>query len=177
MPAGPVQPAPSVRAFVALDLDPASLKRVARVADRLRMASGAPNAAWAAVGQMHVTLKFVAELPADAIPPLGEALTALVAGERAPAPCAMRLDAFPKLDHARVVVIELKDEGGALGKLAKRIDELTYEFGVPREERAFRPHVTLARLKRPYDARRWARPELAEGAGHCALVGVTLFES
>jgi 2'-5' RNA ligase len=124
-----------------------------------------------------VTLKFIAELPFDAIAPLGDALATLVAGERAPAPCAMRLDAFPRLDHARVVVIELRDEGGAIGQLAKRIDELTYEQGVPREERAFRPHVTLARLKRPYDARRWARPELAEGAGACSLVGVTLFQS
>ena len=177
MPAGSEQPAPSIRAFFALDLDPMSLRRVARVADRLRMASGAPSATWASPNQMHVTLKFVAELPADAVAPLGEALTVLVARERGPAPCPMRLDAFPKLDRARVVVVELRDEGGAIGKLARRIDELTHEHGVPREERAFRPHVTLARLKRPYDARRWARTELAEAAGDCAVIGVTLFQS
>ena len=177
MPAGPAQPSRAIRAFFALDLDPTSLRRVARVADRLRMATGAPSAAWAPASQMHVTLKFVAELPVDAVVPLGDALAALVARELGPAPCAMRLDAFPRLDNARVVVIELRDESGALGKLAQRIDELTHEHGVPREERAFRPHVTLARLKRAYAARRGARPELAAGAGDCRLVGVTLFQS
>ena len=34
----------TLRAFVALDLDPMSLRRVVRVADRLRMGSGAPSA-------------------------------------------------------------------------------------------------------------------------------------
>ena len=34
----------TIRAFVALDLDPMSLRRVVRVADRLRMGSGAPSA-------------------------------------------------------------------------------------------------------------------------------------
>jgi RNA 2',3'-cyclic 3'-phosphodiesterase len=167
----------TLRAFVALDLDSTSVRRVARVADRLRMGSGAPSATWTLPTRMHVTLKFVAELPVDVASPLAESLRPLADGKTAPSPCTFRLDAFPAPANARVVVVELQDVSGELVKLAEKVDKLASKHGIAREERRFRPHVTLARLKRPYDARRWLRPELAENAGECKVVSLTLFRS
>jgi 2'-5' RNA ligase len=167
----------TLRAFVALDLDATGRRRVMRLSDRLRMASGAPSAAWVAANKMHVTLKFVADLPEAAVAPLGKAIGAMVQGRPAPPACALRLDAFPSTAKARVVVVELVDEGGALAKLAARVDKLVAKYDVPLETRAFRPHVTLARLKIVYDARRWLRPELAEAVGTCGLAAITLYRS
>jgi 2'-5' RNA ligase len=167
----------TIRAFLALDLDSTSVRRIARVADRLRTASGAPSATWVAPAQMHVTLKFIAELPVAFAGPLGMAIRPVVEGKRAPKPCSFRLDAFPRAEDAQVIVATLQDMNGDLSKLAGIVDKLTFKFGVPKEERAFRPHVTLARLKRPYDARRWLRPGLAEAAGECTVTGLTLFRS
>jgi 2'-5' RNA ligase len=167
----------SIRAFVALDLDAMSLRRVARVADRLRMGSGAPSATWTAPAKMHVTLKFMGSLPVDAVAPLGEALRALVDGKPGPAPSPLRLAAFPRSADARVVVVELDDASGAMAQLAEKVDKLASKHGVPKEERRFRPHVTLARLKLAYDARRWLRPELTEGAGECRVTTLTLYRS
>jgi 2'-5' RNA ligase len=175
------EPAPekpgTIRAFVALDLDAMSLRRVARVADRLRMGSGAPSATWTAPAKMHVTVKFMGSLPVDAVAPLGEALRALVDGQPAPAPSPLRLTAFPRASDARVVVVELDDASGAMAQLAEKVDKLASKHGVPKEERRFRPHVTLARLKLAYDARRWLRPELTEGAGDCRVTSLTLYRS
>jgi 2'-5' RNA ligase len=167
----------TIRAFVALDLESMSLRRVTRVSDRLRMGSGAPSASWTPVAQLHVTLKFMPELPAKAIAPLGKALGTIAAGLEAPAPSPMRLDAFPSIEAASVVVVELADADGALKKLAGKIDKLAAKHGVKLEKRAFRPHVTLARLKRPYDATRWLRQELTEGAGECRASSLTLYRS
>jgi 2'-5' RNA ligase len=167
----------TIRAFVALDLDTMGLRRVVRVADRLRMGSGAPSATWTAHSAMHVTLKFMGELRADAVKPIGEALAALVEGKPAPPPTTLKLAAFPNATHARVVVVELEDADGALAKLAERVEKITSKHGVPKEDRAFRPHVTLARLKLSYDARKWLRPELTEGAGTCAMKTATLYRS
>jgi 2'-5' RNA ligase len=167
----------TLRAFVALDLDPMSLRRVTRVSDRLRMGSGAPRASWTPGSKLHVTLKFMGELPATAVATLTKALGALVEGLAAPAPSALRLEAFPSLKEASVIVVELLDESGGIAKLAAKIDKLTAKHGVPRETRAFRPHVTLARLSRPYDASRWVRPELTEGAGACHASSLTLYRS
>ena len=167
----------SVRAFVALDLDTLSLRRVARLADRLRMSSGAPSATWVPPNKMHVTLKFVAELPLALAPRLTKALAAMVEGHDAPKACALRLTGFPSKEEAEVVVVELTDDSGQLGKLAARVEKLATELGLPREKRAYRPHVTLARLRMAFDGRRWLRDELAEIAGDCRAGGLTLYKS
>jgi 2'-5' RNA ligase len=166
-----------VRAFVALDLDTVSLRRVARVADRLRMGSGAPSATWTPAAKMHVTLKFMGELSVDAVVPLGKALGALVAGKKPPRPGTFRLDAFPSVEEAEVVVAELEDPFGDLRKLAQAVEKIAAKHGTPSETRPFRAHVTLARLKRPYDTRRWLRPELAEGKDECKVAAMTLYRS
>jgi 2'-5' RNA ligase len=178
MKSSPAEEKPAaIRAFAALDLDSMSLRRVARVADRLRMSSGAPSATWTAPSKMHVTVKFMGELPLDAVESLGEAMRPLVEGHPAPPASPLRLAAFPRTADARVVVVELDDASGTMAALAEKIDKLAGKHGVPKEERRFRPHVTLARLKLTYDARRWLRPELTEGAGECRVTSLTLYRS
>lgn len=166
-----------LRAFVALDLDAMSLRRVARVADRLRMGSGAPSATWTPAAKMHLTLKFIRVLARADVEPLADAIERIATGTAAPRPGTFRLDAFPSLDAAEVVVALLDDAGGEIARLAERVDKVAVKYGVPRETRAFRPHVTLARLKMPYDVRRWVRPQLAPGTDACHVTGLTLFES
>jgi RNA 2',3'-cyclic 3'-phosphodiesterase len=167
----------SVRAFVALDLDLATRERAASVARELRIAAGAPGATWVAATRMHVTLRFIAALPAEAIAPLGGSLAPLVDGVGGPFICPARVDAFPAVDRATIVVLELLDERGELARLARDIDDLVQTYGVPRDERTFRPHVTLARLKRLCDASRWIRQAHTERIGECRMSSLTLFRS
>jgi 2'-5' RNA ligase len=122
-------------------------------------------------------MKFVAELPIETIDPLGKSLRPLVEGKRAPKACSFRLNAFPTIEQARVVIVELVDASGELTKLADKVDKVVHTYGIPREERPFHPHVTFARLKRPYDARRWLRPELAGMSDECRTASLTLFRS
>ncbi|HEY1696460.1 MAG TPA: RNA 2',3'-cyclic phosphodiesterase [Polyangiaceae bacterium] len=166
-----------IRAFAALDLDPMSLRRVMRVSDRLRLASGAPAAAWTPAGNLHVTLRFMAALDLAKVAPLGKALAKLAEGKPAPLPFAMRLAAFPSPLHARIVVAELVDAAGALAKLAASVEKLAVARGVPPGDRPYRPHVTLARLRLDYDARRWLTPDFAAAAGDCRVAALTLYRS
>lgn len=167
----------AIRAFAALDLDATSLRRVVRLADRLRMGSGAPSAVWTPAGNMHVTLKFMGALPLAAVAPLGKALRPLAEGKEAPPPSPLRLTAFPSPEDARIVVAELEDPGGAIAKLAARVEKLALKHGLEKDDRPYRPHVTLARLKLPYDTRRWLRPALAEGTSPCRASALTLYRS
>lgn len=168
---------PTLRAFIALDLDAMSLRRVARVSNRLRMGSGAPSASWVPAARMHVTVKFLGTIARDAVEPLARALKPLATGKAAPRLGAFRLDAFPSLEASEVVVASLEDPGGDVARLATRLEKLATKHGAPSEKREFRPHVTLARLKMPYDVRRWLRPELAPGTDACTATSLTLFES
>jgi RNA 2',3'-cyclic 3'-phosphodiesterase len=175
---GGTKSAEVIRAFVALDLDSKSLRRVVRVADRLRMASGAPSATWSPHDSLHLTLKFMAALPVAAVAPLGKALATLVDSRTTgPQLGTCRLDAFPSVAHASVVVIVLADPLGELAKLAAKIEKLAARHGAAAEGRPFVPHVTVARLKRPYDSQRWLRQELAEAAGELVPAHLTLYRS
>jgi 2'-5' RNA ligase len=167
----------TIRAFVALDLDSMSARRLARIAEHLRMASGAPSASWTPPHKMHVTLRYVEKLLASTVPSLVEALAGVVDGKTPPRPGLLRLEAFPSAAEARVVVVELEDPTRALAKMAGHVERIVSRLGISPDRYEFRPHVTLARLKRQYDARRWLRPELAADVGECSTVRLTLYRS
>jgi 2'-5' RNA ligase len=168
----------SIRAFVALDLDEASTLSATRVVDRLRNAGGAPSATWTASDKMHVTLKFAGALPVEAVEPIKVALAPLAVAPRLPWTCPLAICAFPVIERARVLILELADdEASTLARLAAALDERFATFGVAREERAFRPHITLARLKRPHNARRWLHDERAGLPGTCTLTALTFYRS
>jgi 2'-5' RNA ligase len=141
------------------------------------MSSGAPSATWTAPGKIHVTLKFIGQLPTSTVEPLRQAIGLLTDGKAAPKVGEIGLDAFPSMREALVVVATLSDAKGELAQWARRLEDRAALLGIERETRAFRPHVTLARLKRAYDARRWLRPELAVGAGECIAAALTLYRS
>jgi 2'-5' RNA ligase len=54
-----------------------------------------------------------------------------------------------------VIVATLSDEAGQLTKLAGLIEAAATGLGFAPEQRSFRPHITLARLKRPSDVAAW----------------------
>jgi len=59
------------------------------------------------------------------------------------------LGAFPSIRRARVIWAGLDDATGGLAALSESIGDELEPLGFPREKRAFRPHVTLARLRSP----------------------------
>jgi 2'-5' RNA ligase len=178
----------AVRAFVALDLDPECVRAVERLQNKLLSARRAPDAAWVPADKMHVTLKFIGALDPANVDAVALGLMAAV-GERPPPPLgAPALDAFPAISHARVVVVVFEDPTGQVTQLAQEVDRLAEQLGVPPEQRAFRPHVTLARLRRPVDASRWLRGEPVDAsrwlrsepvhsAAEWLATGVTLYRS
>ena len=131
-----------MRIFVALDLNQAIRQRIQKFVDEIR--SMAPDARWISGESLHVTLKFIGECP-DAKWPQIEASLGSVQAE--PFQVTFRgAGFFPTPRAARVfwAGIEACD---ALGELAKTIDESLTGTGIPKEDRAFTPHLTLARTR------------------------------
>jgi 2'-5' RNA ligase len=60
-----------------------------------------------------------------------------------------KLGAFPDPRHPRVVWVGCRDVSGALGTFKGRLDEALTPLGFEKEERPFKPHVTLGRAKSP----------------------------
>lgn len=129
-----------MRIFIALDILAEVRARITEFMDRAR--GYAPQARWARPEGLHVTLKFVGEV-SDA--KVQEIRTAL-AGVRAQ-PFEVKFSGagfFPTPKSPRVFWIGV--EGGeALSQLARAVDGITHRLGIAKEERAFSPHLTLAR--------------------------------
>jgi 2'-5' RNA ligase len=129
-----------MRLFIALDIDDAIRERILRFVDGV--SSLAPDARWAKPESLHVTLKFIGEQPEPAVERIKEALATISAS---PADIHFRgYGFFPTAKSARVFWIGL-EAGPQLAALAKAIDEKMASLGIPKEERVFSPHLTLAR--------------------------------
>ena len=129
-----------MRLFIALDIDDAIRARITRFVEGV---SGfAPEARWVRPESMHVTLKFIGEKPEEAVEEIKRAVSA-VKGESF-AIGFRSYGFFPTAKSARVFWVGI-EAGPSLGKLAAAVDQVTAELGIPREEHAYNPHLTLAR--------------------------------
>ena len=129
-----------MRLFIALDIDDAIRERIARFVDGV--AGFAPDARWQKAESLHVTLKFIGEQPDPKVEPIKQALSAI---EGSPIDIQFRgYGFFPTAKSARVFWIGI-EAGPQLAALAAAVDEKTSWLGIPKEERAFSPHLTLAR--------------------------------
>ena len=129
-----------MRIFIALDI-PADIRaRIAEYAERAR--SLAPDARWARVEGLHVTLKFVGEVSEAVVQQMKTALSAIKA-----APFEVKFEGvgfFPNPKGARVFWIGV-DGGEPLTRQASTVDSALEKLGIAREEKAYHPHLTLAR--------------------------------
>src|SRR5262249_53211031 len=129
-----------MRLFIALDIDDAIRERIQRFMEGVR--GFAPDARWVRPESLHVTLKFIGEKPEAAVAEVMSAL-ATVSGQ------SLQLTFrghgfFPTAKAARVFWVGI-ESGPELGNLAKAIDDATSRLGIPKEDHAFSPHLTLAR--------------------------------
>lgn len=111
----------------------------------------APDLRWTPAERLHLTVKFLGDTPADLVAPLGDAIRD-VAARHGDVPLVLRgAGAFPTLRRPRVVWCGVEADP-RLELLHHDVEEACASLGFAVEGRAFRPHVTLARVKAPLDA-------------------------
>jgi len=96
--------------------------------------------------QLHLTLKFLGEVPESQIGPIKQAIQTI---EFPSFNISLHgLGCFPNLNYIRVVWIGIKEGNDNLKQLAQFVEEKLNPIGFPREKRPFSPHLTLARIKK-----------------------------
>ena len=168
----------SSRVFVAIELDTASAGSIARLVQGLK--AKLPDVRWSRPEQLHLTLKFIGEVDNRELPQFCEALREACAGIDAFSLELGGLGAFPKNKPPRVVWVAAEDPQGVLGTLAERLDERMSALGIPRENRAFTPHLTLGRVSRGADLQRLQQAmeqATAQVAARCEVDELVLLAS
>ena len=143
-----------MRLFVALDIDDGIRERMARFAEGV--AGFAPEARWVKAESLHVTLKFIGEQAEDSVERIKQALTTVTGSA---IPIQFRgYGFFPTAKSARVFWIGM-EAGPELATLAGAVDERMAALGIPKEERVFSPHLTLARAAGGSGSPRWRKED------------------
>jgi len=167
-----------MRCFVAVELAPALRAPLVRLL-RQELPPGR-DVRWCTEQQLHVTLKFLGEVPAARL----EAVCAAVAAaSRDIEPFPLRLHglgAFPGRGSPRVLWCGVEDPAGGCARWVRSADALLAPLGFAPEARAFHPHVTLGRSRGSAGAgllRRVLAEVAAPSTPEMNVTEVVLFES
>jgi 2'-5' RNA ligase len=169
----------TIRAFLALDPPPEVLRKIADIQGMLRMnIQGALK--WVRPEGIHLTLKFFGAIAAKAVSAVSEVVAGQAAGARPFNLEAKGLGVFPDTRRPRVLWLGIGGEVERLSALQQAIDQGLEACGYPREQRPFRAHLTLARIKSPQGLGGLDGVLAAKGsesAGKFTATGLTLFKS
>ncbi|MHB1863362.1 MAG: RNA 2',3'-cyclic phosphodiesterase [Gemmatimonadaceae bacterium] len=135
-----------MRLFLAINLDESTRAAVHAAAAPLREA--APQLAWVAEQGLHLTLKFLGEQPAQAVPRIVAAMDAAAVAHAALPTALGDFGAFPNFRRPGVVWIGMDNEP-RLELIHHDVETACDALGYPLDARPFRPHVTLARVRHP----------------------------
>ena len=148
------------RMFCAFELPETLRTRIHEHAQRVREAVPDAAASWSRPENIHLTIKFFGNVDQAKVPSISAA-AARVVKEFSPVQIEVgKTGVFPRPSRPQVLWIGIDDRSGALSKLQERLEDEFALEGFPKEDRAFRPHLTIARIRKPQNANQLAEVHL-----------------
>jgi 2'-5' RNA ligase len=165
-----------LRTFIAIEL-PTEIRQYLFQSGQRMMAETPPKAVrWVASENMHLTLRFLGDTPADKLPAISAELEA-IANQFPPFSLHLdQLDGFPNQKRPRVISVSLAGETMPLQTIQSQIERAVQTLGWKREKRPFRPHLTLGRVKDQNQAHRLSWNQTLE-RNEFVVSAVNLIES
>jgi 2'-5' RNA ligase len=141
-----------MRIFIGIDLDSEVRARIERFVEGVQ--EFAPDARWARPESLHITLKFIGEQTPQQIEGITQRL-GQIEGSAFEIHCT-GYGFFPTAKAQRVFWGGI-ESGPQLAELAGRIDAAVAALGIPREDRPYSPHLTLARAGGRSGSPKWRK--------------------
>lgn len=169
-----------LRLFIAVEVPGETIASARRAIARLRETG--IDARWIDPGHLHLTLWFLGNVAAEEVPAICRAID-VAAARVAPIDLVLRgVGAFPHASNPRTVWLGVERGEEGLVALHASLGRELEPLGHPAEDRRYRPHVTLGRVRHgdPEATRRLADGIAALAdlpAGAAGIDTVTLFES
>jgi 2'-5' RNA ligase len=167
----------AVRTFIAIDLEQGLKTALQGLIQKLK-ATGA-DVRWTHAGGLHLTMKFLGEVDEDGLATVKKVLEKVAARNPSFPLVFSGTGAFPNDRNPRVLWVGFVAEPALLA-LQEDIDRELEAGGFAREDRPFRPHLTLGRVKGPGRIQSVILElgqETPESMGGMTVRKVTLFES
>lgn len=135
-----------IRAFIALDLPPSIQDAIENQSRPLRQAIGDEPARWVSARNMHLSLKFLGDVPISHLDFIKQMLTQAADSHPRFDLQIGGLGSFPTSKRPRVLWVGIHAPA-ALVSLQNAIETGAVRLGYEKEARPFSPHLTLARIR------------------------------
>lgn len=134
-----------MRTFVAIDLDDKIKKNISQFITKLDFYK--PNVRWIKEQGMHLTLKFIGEIPEKKASDIRSVLMNL-SQKQEPFPLKLVGTGMfpPRSRNPRILWVGVEENQGLMS-VQKEVESLLEKLSIPRERRKFSPHLTLGRVK------------------------------
>lgn len=129
---------------------------------------------------LHVTLQFLGDINDILVEPVIKAIDLACRDIKMFEMTMTRISAFPHTRNARVVWVNIEKGAGAVKKVFRYLEQSLKEIKYEKENRAFIPHITIARSKQGIDISEIAgvaKFNISSGARQVALFKSDLEES
>lgn len=137
----------TVRVFVAVGISVEAREQLIGAVERIRQ-DIPQGIQWANPDGMHLTLKFLGNIPSANVSPLLECVGELASANRGFGLKLTGLGMFPNRRKPRVLWAGVGGDLDALSSLQQAAEDAINALGYPPEQRPFRPHITLGRPRR-----------------------------
>ena len=149
----------SWRMFCAFELPETLRTRIDEHSQRMRAAVPDAAASWSRAEKIHLTLKFFGNVDPERVPVIS-ATAAQVVKKFSPFPLVVGTSgSFTR--RAPVLWIGIQDPSGTLLHLQHLLENECARQGFPTEGRVYRPHLTIARIRKPDNADRLVQAHLS----------------
>jgi 2'-5' RNA ligase len=135
----------SVRTFIAVELADTVRRRAAQLAERLAQAN--TKVKWVAPENMHLTLKFLGDVPVEKTAAVCQAVAEAVREIPAFAAESAGAGAFPSPGRPSTIWLGIGEGTEQLIRLHTAVDRALRPLGFPREGRKYSPHLTIGRVR------------------------------
>jgi 2'-5' RNA ligase len=136
-----------MRLFIAAPISADVEKELARIISALKNTGGAVK--WVAPSNIHLTLKFLGDTDEKLIPRIKTIMDEIALKHPSVSSGLSELGAFPDFRRPRVYWVGLERGTNELGNIAREFENSLHSLGFEKENRPFKSHLTLGRVKAP----------------------------
>lgn len=151
------------RIFIGFDISDEARQRAEAHIKELRKAAPDVRVGWEKPEKLHVTVKFLGDVDEGRLASLSRMIEGVAADHRSSRVKLIGTGVFPNDRQPRILWLGIENNDAELSLIAASVEQACSELGFKLEDRKFKPHVTIARIRDPQKGRPLAAMHLRSG--------------
>ena len=133
-----------IRLFVALKIPDLVKTEIRRIC--IDLSGNESGIRWESNEKIHLTLKFIGEVNDELLKPVSDSLGFIKNFSKINC-SVVKFDFLFRFKEPKILWAELKTDE-SVNSLAEEINQRLFEYGIEKETKKFKPHLTLLRIKK-----------------------------